>query len=245
MAGDDKNDFKLYRYTPSTTAAARYLKRARAWYFIAFVIGASVIQIIGYVCRVLAHSHKDSVPIYSVQTILILLAPPLYAASIYMMLGRLVAFLRAEKLSIVLVRWMTEIFVTRDVTAFIMQAAGGGIMASGTVSSYNLGEHITVTGLCVQLVFFSFFISTCALFHYRIRKYPTHEMWETVLVGLYASSILILVRSIFRLIKCMQGNDRYFISHEVFMYVFSSTLAFLAMEQGRGNEFPGFPSCIA
>jgi drug/metabolite transporter (DMT)-like permease len=56
MARDDKVDFKLYRYTPSTTAAALFvalfflttiyhiyqLNRARAWYFIAFVIGASV-----------------------------------------------------------------------------------------------------------------------------------------------------------------------------------------------------------
>ncbi|GIC88938.1 RTA1 domain-containing protein [Aspergillus udagawae] len=256
MASDDKIDFKLYRYTPSTAAAALFvalfflttichiyqLNRARAWYFIAFVVGG-IFQIIGYVCRVLTHSHKESVPIYSVQTILILLAPPLYAASIYMVLGRLVAFLRAEKLSIVSVRWMTMIFVTGDVIAFVMQAAGGGIMASGTVSSYNLGEHITVAGLCVQLVFFGFFITTCALFHYRIRKYPTHEVtilagrlsqrtswtWETVLVGLYASSILILVRSIFRLIEYAQGNDGYLISHEAFMYVFDSTLMFLAM----------------
>jgi hypothetical protein len=66
-----------------------------------------------------------------VQTILILLAPPLYAASIYMVLGRLVAFLRAEKLSIVSVRWMTKIFVTGDVIAFVMQAAGmyGALMS--------------------------------------------------------------------------------------------------------------------
>jgi hypothetical protein len=167
MASDDKVDFKLYRYTPSTTAAALFvalfflttiyhiyqLNRARAWYFIAFVIGGICkwsfrnwfrrihirkmdlikipVQIIGYVCRVLAHSHIESVPIYSVQTILILLAPPLYAASIYMVLGRLVAFLRAEKLSIVSVRWMTKIFVTGDVIAFVMQAAGmyGALMS--------------------------------------------------------------------------------------------------------------------
>lgn len=222
------------------------------------------VQIIGYICRILAHNHKESVPIYSVQTILILLAPPLYAASIYMVLGRLVTYLRAERLSLVSVRWMTKIFVTGDVIAFCMQAAGaqglmcsisyaivltlfralgGGIMASGTISSYNLGEHITVGGLCVQLAFFSFFIVTCALFHSRIRKYPTHEVtalaarlsektsrtWETVLVGLYAASVLILVRSIFRLIEYTQGNNGYLISHEAFMYIFDSALMFLTM----------------
>lgn len=116
-------------------------------------------------------------------------------------------------------------------------------MASGTISSYNLGEQITVGGLCVQLVFFSFFIITCAVFHSRIRKFPTQEIialaarlsektsrtWETVLVGLYTASILILVRSIFRLIEYAQGNDGYLISHEVFMYIFDSALMFLTM----------------
>jgi hypothetical protein len=116
-------------------------------------------------------------------------------------------------------------------------------MASGTISSYNLGEHITVGGLCVQLVFFSFFIITCGVFHSRIRKFPTREVialagrlsekssrkWETVLVGLYAASILILVRSVFRLIEYAQGNNGYLISHEVFMYIFDSALMFLTM----------------
>jgi hypothetical protein len=62
-----------------------------------------------------------------VQTILILLAPPLYAASIYMVLGRLVVYLQAERLSMVSVKWMTKIFVTGDVIAFIMQAAGAQV----------------------------------------------------------------------------------------------------------------------
>lgn len=55
---------------------------------------------------------------------MVLLAPPLYAASIYMTLGRLVTYLDAESLSVVPVRWLTAIFVTGDVIAFVMQAAG-------------------------------------------------------------------------------------------------------------------------
>ncbi|KAL4989427.1 RTA1 like protein [Aspergillus falconensis] len=254
MAEQGAVDFKLYRYTPNRAAAglfvalfslttlyhASQLWRRRAWYFIAFV---SPVQIIGYICRIVAHDAKESVPIYSIQTILILLAPPLCAASIYMVLGRLIRFLHAEELSLVSVRWMTKIFVTGDVIAFVMQAAGGGIMATGTVENYNLGEDITVGGLAVQLVFFGVFMATCGLFHWRIRQKPTHSVaalsarlreqkkrgWEAVLVGLYAASVLILVRSVFRLVDYVQGNDGYLISHEVFMYVFDAVLMFLAM----------------
>lgn len=82
------------------------------------------VQIIGYICRALAHNDKENVPLYSISTIMILLAPPLYAASIYMTLGRLIVHLDAEKLSVVPVKWLTIIFVSGDVIAFLMQAAG-------------------------------------------------------------------------------------------------------------------------
>ncbi|KAL4940670.1 hypothetical protein BDV06DRAFT_230189 [Aspergillus oleicola] len=255
MAEQDVIDFKLYRYTPNRAAAGLFVAlflttiyhvyqvwRGRAWYFMAFVIGG-IFQIIGYVCRILAHNNKESVPIYSIQTILILLAPPLYAASIYMVLGRLIVFLHAERLSVVSVRWMTKIFVIGDVIGFVAQAAGGGIMASGTIEKYELGEDVTVSGLAVQLAFFSVFMVTCGIFHRRIRHSPTHEVtvlsarlreqkrrgWETVLVGLYAASVLILVRSIFQIVEYVQGNNGYLISHEVFMYVFDSALMFFTM----------------
>lgn len=82
------------------------------------------VQVIGYICRILAHDDNKSIPIYSVQTILILLAPPLYAASIYMTLGRLIRYLGAESQSLIPTKWLTKIFLVGDVVAFVMQAAG-------------------------------------------------------------------------------------------------------------------------
>lgn len=120
---------------------------------------------------------------------------------------------------------------------------GGGIMASGTLSAMTTGERITIVGLAIQLVFFSIFIATSTIFHRRLRNHPNEKSlsqshstsvlksttWETVMTGLYVSSILILIRSIFRLIEYAQGNDGYIISHEVFMYVFDSMLMFFTM----------------
>lgn len=116
-------------------------------------------------------------------------------------------------------------------------------MASGTISSMTTGEHITMAGLCVQLVFFTFFLLTSLLFHARIRSNPTQQAiqatqdhglhitrsWESVIWGLYIASVLILIRSVFRLIEYAQGNDGYLISHEAFMYGFDSTLMLFAM----------------
>ncbi|OQE36947.1 hypothetical protein PENCOP_c011G05664 [Penicillium coprophilum] len=250
MSDNGEVSFELYRYTPSLVAAIIFIVlfvlatfyhlyqvvRTRSWYFTIFVVGGAF-QIIGYICRALAHDNKDNIPIYSVGTIMILLAPPLYAASIYMTLGRLIVHLDAESLSLVPVRWLTAIFVTGDVIAFLMQAAGGGIMASGTMSAMTTGEHITIGGLAVQLVFFTVFIVASSIFHYRIRHNLTEKSvsrsrtttWEVAMVGLYVASVLILVRSVFRLVEYAQGNSGYLISHEVFMYVFDSMLMLFAM----------------
>lgn len=53
--------------------------------------------------------------------------------------------------------------------------------------------------------------------------------WKRHLYVLYATSALILVRSIFRVIEYIQGNAGYLLSHEVFLYVFDATLMFLVM----------------
>ncbi|BCS00629.1 RTA1 domain-containing protein [Aspergillus luchuensis] len=201
------------------------------------------VQIIGYITRALAHSNTQSVPIYAVQDILILLAPPLYAATIYMTLGRLITLLDAERLSLIPIRWLTAVFVTGDVLSFLLQGAGGGIMSSGSLSGMTTGENVIMGGLAVQLIFFSVFVIVATLFHYRIHQNPTEKSistciarsgwrtpnWETTMVGLYIASILILIRSVFRMIEYAGGNDGYLISHEAFSYVFDAMLMFFAM----------------
>ena len=108
-------------------------------------------------------------------------------------------------------------------------------MATGKISAIHAGEKIIIGGLVVQLLFFGCFIVTSAIFHVRMRRCPTARVlerptrWETHLNVLYGASSLILLRSLFRLIEYAQGNDGYLISHEVFLYVFDSTLMLITM----------------
>lgn len=55
---------------------------------------------------------------------LILVAPPLFAASIYMTLGRVIVALNCHQFSIVPVRFLTKIFVIGDVISFLLQCGG-------------------------------------------------------------------------------------------------------------------------
>ncbi|OGE54784.1 hypothetical protein PENARI_c005G01303 [Penicillium arizonense] len=247
----------IYGYNPSLPAAIIFiilfgastayhgyqLVKSRCMYFIPFLIGG-VFQIIGYICRAASHDNYSGISLYAIQTLLILLAPPLYAASIYMVLGRTVTYLHAEHLSLVPVKWMTKIFVTGDVFSFLLQCAGGGLMSAGS-SMHETGSNVTVGGLVIQLLFFGFFVVVTTVFHFRISRHPTSKSqtelgitrsqgwkqrnWSTILIGLYIVSVLILVRSVFRLVEYREGYSGYIMTHEVFMYIFDGLLMWIAM----------------
>ncbi|KAH9906902.1 RTA1 like protein-domain-containing protein [Xylariomycetidae sp. FL2044] len=241
-AADGGFDFKLYRYTPSLPAAVVFvivfailsvlhtwkITKHRALYFTAFTIGG-YFETIGYAGRIWGHYDELSIGGFVIQAILILVAPALFAASIYMILGRLIRALRAQHLSLIPVNWVTRVFVTSDVISFSLQAGGGGIQAAGTLELFEIGEKIIIAGLFVQIVVFGFFVVTAFLFHRRYvadaTSHPSAQKainWRRHLYVLYAVSILILIRSIFRVIEYLQGNKGYLIVHEVFLYIFDA-----------------------
>lgn len=152
-----------------------------------------------------------------------------------MILGRLMRTIHAEHLSLIPVDWVTRIFVGGDLVAFSLQAGGGGMQAVGTLDLFKLGEKVIITGLFVQMCIFGFFVATSILFHHRLSyeaiQTTSRERipWKRHLVVLYATSAIILVRSLFRVIEYIQGNDGYLISHEIFLYLFDTILMVLVM----------------
>jgi hypothetical protein len=77
-----------------------------------------------YGARIFSHYDTLALGPYIVQTMLILVAPPLFAASIYMTLGRLIVNLGAERASIIRVKYITKIFVVGDEIWFLLQCGG-------------------------------------------------------------------------------------------------------------------------
>lgn len=102
-----------------------------------------------------------------------------------------------------------------------------------SADNITLAQNIILAGLCVQVVFFAFFLLTSVLFHRRlaVRLTPLSSAtpWKKHLVALYAVSVLIFVRSAFRVVEYAQGNDGYLLQHEAYIYVFDATFMFLAM----------------
>lgn len=241
-------DFEYYKYTPSMAGAVVFvilfvitsvlhlwqMFRTRTWFMIPFCIGG-VMEVIGYIGRAASSQETPDWTLgpYIIQSIFLLVAPALFAASIYMELARIVLMVEADHALFIRRKWLTTIFVCGDVLSFLMQSSGGGLMASGNSDSVNKGESIIMGGLAVQLIFFFLFIVAGAVFHARVRKSPTAKCarypWQKHMVSLYLVSVLIFVRCLVRLIEYGQGFDGYIISHEIYLFIFDALLMWLAM----------------
>jgi hypothetical protein len=180
------------------------------------------------------------------QSLLLLIAPALFAASIYIVLGRIILLVDGERYSLIRQKWLTKMFVTGDVISFLVQAGGGGIQAAGTLQLLHAGEKIIVVGLFLQLAFFGFFIVVAGLFHYRFARanaglsseyaqeytstIAAHKLpWRRHLYVLYGASGLIMIRSIFRVVEYLQGNNGYLLRHEVYLYIFDALFMLVVM----------------
>ncbi|KAF8849666.1 RTA1-domain-containing protein [Acephala macrosclerotiorum] len=240
---NDPNLFAFYRYDPSQVAALIFMScflittvfhifqaaKLRTFYFIPLLVGG-VFEVFGYIARSLAHNNQYSLAIYIMQELLLLLAPALFAASIYMTLGRMILLTQGEKLAPIPARWLTKIFVCGDVLSFVVQS-GGGLMAVPRMMT--IGEHLVVFGLLIQIISFGIFVLAAGVFHYHVVCSPTPASlqvhWRRYMYTLYAASALIFIRSVFRVIEFSGGNDGFLMKSEVFVYVFEGLLMLCVM----------------
>ncbi|CUM63847.1 uncharacterized protein PRCAT00001432001 [Priceomyces carsonii] len=75
------------------------------WTMLPFIIGG-LFEVIGYIGRATSHSNVTSLSPYIIQSVLLLVAPVLFAASIYMSLGRLIACLDCAEHSIIPIEYL-------------------------------------------------------------------------------------------------------------------------------------------
>lgn len=121
------------------------LIRHKTWYMLAFLIGGfctlpllqeerrlrltmiQTVEVVGYIGRAASATEdngKWTVGPYVIQSVFLLVAPALFAASIYMILGRIILLTDGESHAIIKRRWLTKFFVFGDVFSFLLQSSG-------------------------------------------------------------------------------------------------------------------------
>ncbi|KAL4966985.1 RTA1 domain-containing protein [Aspergillus stella-maris] len=178
--------------------------KTRTWFFTAFLIGAY-----SYIFRLISARKPNSLVAYVCQSKFIILPPSLYAATIYMTYGRIVTYIDKPHLTIIRPQKVTKVFVIGDVSAFLLQLAGGGMQTINSMR--NIGQKILVIGLLVQLIFFGFFLYVSGNFQNRLRQcgygWFGGGRWRRLLHILLLVSVLVI---------------GYLYSHEAYAYLFDA-----------------------
>ncbi|GAM91418.1 hypothetical protein ANO11243_094680 [Dothideomycetidae sp. 11243] len=215
----------LIYFSIATPAHLYRMITTRKYFGVPLVLGG-IFEMTGFAARVYTHFQLNNEAAFIVQIVGILLAPILFAAGIYMFLGRLISATGYPNFSLVRVRFMTKIFVAGDILCFLVQAFGATKLVNTTsITAIHEGQNIIVCGLLLQFVIFGFFVAVAGVFDRRVTRsgmaatVPQGVQLRLMLRTVYITSALIMVRSIYRFIDYINKHGGYLQSHEWPAYV--------------------------
>ncbi|GLI80428.1 hypothetical protein PoHVEF18_008783 [Penicillium ochrochloron] len=126
----------------------------RTWTFMVALGAGAIMEMAGYVGRVLMNSNPWDESAFKLQIVCLVLAPTFVAAGVYLTLKHIVLNLGPEH-SKLKPRLFTWIFISCDVGSLILQAAGGGVAAAAGKTNQKLlkaGDDIIIAGIAFQVV---------------------------------------------------------------------------------------------
>lgn len=184
----------------------------------------SIVECGGYYFRTRSHDNMRQTLPFILQYLLILCAPPLLAATIYMSPGRILRAMKVEEVSLISPRWQTKLFVLVDLVCFATQFAG--VIMSGSTDSdeASRGKTIIMVGLVVQVLSFGVYIIALFTAQVRLRQMQTAVLggpelhWGRYFCALYVASGLFLIRNAVRIIEEKQGSDSPISKNEGYLY---------------------------
>jgi hypothetical protein len=125
----------------------------RTWTFMVALGVGAIMEMAGYVGRVLMNANPWNEGAFKLQIVCLVLAPTFVAAGVYLTLKHIVLNLGPEH-SKLKPRLFTWIFISCDVGSLILQAAGGGVAAAAGNTSQKLlkaGDNIIIAGIAFQV----------------------------------------------------------------------------------------------
>ncbi|KAJ7683982.1 RTA1-domain-containing protein [Mycena rosella] len=217
-----------------------FVRKYGAKFMLSMVIGAYTFAF-GIGTRFGLHVHPDSKGIYIIEYLFVVLSPCAFIAAEYVLLGRLARYLGCDKYLMVSPRRITIVFISSDITTFLVQAAGGSVsISSNTLSLAQTGSNIFLAGLVLQLASFLTFTCIFFVFIHRVRtREPAtwtmnasgkwHQDWRTLAGAMVFSFLGILIRSVYRVAELSQGFDGHLATTEPFFYGLDTLPLFIAV----------------
>ncbi|KAF8974506.1 RTA1 like protein-domain-containing protein [Flammula alnicola] len=211
-----------------------FIKKWGAKWMMSMTIGAYCFAL-GLGTRFGLHVHPQAHGLYIVEYLFVVLSPCAFIAADYVLLGRLAKHIDADQHLLVSSRKITLVFVTSDVTTFLIQATGGSMSASANDPSMALaGSRVFLGGLAAQLLSFVLFSCLYLIFLYRVRKYnpdtwsmDKSKVWYKSWLAL-ASACLLAVSGSW-VVELSEGFQGRLATSEPFFYGLDTLPLFIAI----------------
>ncbi|CCG82408.1 putative RTA1 domain protein [Taphrina deformans PYCC 5710] len=250
------NDTNNYIYIPSLAGAvvsflifalitgvlAWQLVRYRVRYPTIFVLGAAF-EALGYLFRTLSASGDRvmNFTLFILMDMFVILSPLAFMAGLYITYGRLLSRFttttggsgKGFRFSFIPASRYAKLFVACDVTSFLIQAAGAGLIVSKDAGTAATGKWILMAGLAFGLFSFSIFVACVVYASVRVRRAERAGTfvalglapnWRWVLLPVSVSALCILARTVYRMVEFADGYHGHIYSTEWYLYVFDTTL---------------------
>jgi hypothetical protein len=204
--------------------------RYRTAFLWVLIMGASW-EFGGFVVRALGTRFQQSLAMYAVQLILILLAPLWINAFVYMFFARLVYYFDpSRKVGFIPATKLGPTLIGLDVATFLVQLVGVVMLTSTDLDTMSTGKHVYMLGIGIQQTLIVAFLGFVIRFHLRVRKSmaPRTTHYNPSLILIYVSLLLITTRIIFRFVEYSQGFTAAVARTESYQYIFDAVPMFNA-----------------
>ncbi|KAJ5666744.1 RTA1 like protein-domain-containing protein [Penicillium macrosclerotiorum] len=150
-------------------------------------------------------------------------------------------------------RFITPLFVGFDIFALLLQLSGAVMISSASpgdpdgINKLDKGKEIAQAGVIIQLIAFGLFSMAAIRFNFTSKRFSESlderytnvgekeymidgivkkRHWPALLRVVNITTLLILVRSIYRLVEFTEGSTGYINTHEWTMYVFDALVIY-------------------
>ncbi|KAJ1837127.1 hypothetical protein LPJ57_011526 [Coemansia sp. RSA 486] len=202
------------------------------WFYI--LVGTAIAEFAGYIFRIICISHA-TLGLFVCMNLCLLLPPNALALFNYKVLGEIARKSNVANSRVYLrPKFIVWFFFASDIFSFLLQSTGAGMTISEDTAKN--GRWICIGGLAIQMVFLTSFIILVTI----VMRDPRYVLLEGdkdginkgskkhVLWTVHATTALIYIRSVYRLIEFIDGYGGKIYSAEWAFYVFDTIMILLA-----------------
>ncbi|KAJ2746725.1 hypothetical protein GGI20_001146 [Coemansia sp. BCRC 34301] len=227
-------DVAMALYFVATVVLIAQIVRQKAQFWLYILPGTAFAEALGYLFRELC-VRETTFTLYVLMTLFLLLPPNAMALANYKTVGKIIAQSAAQPRWFFLKsRFVNWFYFSSDVLSIALQGAGGGMMTN--FKHRETGKKIVLVGLIVQLLFFACFLTTTCYVWLRpaytvamaSRDSNPASAKRKVVFTVVVTTVLLYLRSIYRIVEFADGYGGPIYSAEWAFYVFDTLIVFIA-----------------